>query len=85
MTTRLLKDPGFVRWARKQQLGDETLCLAADEIEKGLIDACLGEFLLKKQIARPGGWQERWLPDDCDIPAKVQTGLPARVCQERDG
>jgi hypothetical protein len=28
---------------------------AADEIERGLIDARLGGFLLKKRVARPGG------------------------------
>lgn len=28
---------------------------AADEIERGLVDARLGGFLLKKWVARPGG------------------------------
>jgi hypothetical protein len=52
---RLLKDPAFDRWARKEQITDSMLRVAADEIENGLIGARLGGFLLKKRVARLGG------------------------------
>ncbi len=55
MRVRLLKDPGFARWARKEHLTDQMLQHAADEIERGLVDARLGGFLLKKRIGRAGG------------------------------
>jgi len=55
MPVRLLKDPEFAHWARKERLTDRMLQNAADEIERGLVDARLGGFLLKKRVARPGG------------------------------
>jgi hypothetical protein len=55
MCARLFKDIEFARWARKERLTDQMLQHAADEIERGLVDARLGGFLLKKRIARPGG------------------------------
>ena len=55
MPVRLLKDPAFDRWARKERITDAMLRGAGDEIENGLIGARLGGFLLKKRIARPGG------------------------------
>jgi hypothetical protein len=54
LPVRLLKDPEFDRWARKEGLTDQMLRAAADEIERGLVDARLGGFLLKKRVARPG-------------------------------
>ena len=55
MHVRLLKDLEFARWARKEHLTDRMLHDAANEIERGLVDARLGGFLLKKRVARPGG------------------------------
>ena len=55
MCARLFKDLEFARWARRERLTDQMLQHAADEIERGLVDARLGGFLLKKRIARPGG------------------------------
>jgi len=55
MRVRLLKDLEFARWARKERLTDQMLQHAADEIERGLVDARLGGFLLKKRVARAGG------------------------------
>jgi hypothetical protein len=55
MAVRLLKDLEFARWARKERVPDQMLQHAADEIERGLVDARLGGFLLKKRVARPGG------------------------------
>lgn len=43
----------FDRWARKHGLAAESLCLAVQEMQAGLIDAELGGGLLKKQVARP--------------------------------
>lgn len=54
MAARLLKDIEFDRWARKEGVTDQMLCAAADEIERGLVDARLGGFLLKKRVAQPG-------------------------------
>jgi hypothetical protein len=33
---------------------DDMLCVAAAETERGLVDARLGGFLLKKRVAAPG-------------------------------
>lgn len=44
----------FDRWARKEGLKSADLCLAVDEMARGLIDADLGGGLVKKRIARPG-------------------------------
>jgi len=49
-----LKDPAFERWARKAGVTDRMLRNAAEEIEKGLVDARLGGFLIKKRVGRPG-------------------------------
>jgi len=54
VAARLLKDIEFDRWARKEGVTDQMLCAAADEIERGLVDARLGGFLLKKRVAQPG-------------------------------
>jgi hypothetical protein len=51
---RLLKDPAFSRWARKERITNRALKEAAEEIESGLVDGRLGGFLVKKRIARPG-------------------------------
>lgn len=55
MRIRVLQDLEFARWARKEHITDQRLQDAADEIERGLVDARLGGFLLKKRVARPGG------------------------------
>lgn len=39
---------------RKTTLTDELLCLAVQEMRKGLIDADLGAGVVKKRIAVPG-------------------------------
>jgi hypothetical protein len=41
------KDLGFDDWATDERLTDATLCAAAAEIDSGLVDARLGDFLLK--------------------------------------
>jgi hypothetical protein len=55
MRVGLRKYLEFARWVRKEHLTDQMLQNAADEIERGLIDARLGGFLLKRRVAPPGG------------------------------
>src|SRR5580704_14012059 len=50
----IYKTRSFARWARKEGLGDEALCLAVEEMSHGLFEANLGGNLFKKRIARPG-------------------------------
>lgn len=52
---RVFKNGWFRRFARKQRIGDETLCEAIARAEAGLIDADLGGGLVKQRVARPGG------------------------------
>ena len=52
MRIRALKNRQFARWAKSEQLTDQALCIAIREIERGLVDAKLGGFLLKKRIAK---------------------------------
>ncbi|MGV1896458.1 MULTISPECIES: type II toxin-antitoxin system RelE/ParE family toxin [Rhizobium/Agrobacterium group] len=51
---RVLKDVEFHNWAIEYSITDSMLCVAAKEIEDGLVDARLGGFLLKKRVAAPG-------------------------------
>jgi hypothetical protein len=51
---KLYKTPQFNRWARKNDLEDDDLCNAAQEMAKGLYEADLGGSLFKKRIARSG-------------------------------
>jgi hypothetical protein len=51
---RVLKDVEFNNWAIEYGVTDEMLCVAAKEIEDGLVEARLGGFLLKKRVVAPG-------------------------------
>lgn len=53
--TRIFKRKAFARWQASEKLSDAALCKAVVEMEGGLVDADLGDFLYKKRIARPGG------------------------------
>ena len=44
----------FHTWQKKERILDQALCVAVDEMARGLIDANLGGGLIKKRIARPG-------------------------------
>jgi hypothetical protein len=48
------KTKTFARWARKEDVGDESLCRAVTEMKGGLFDADLGGHLFKKRVARSG-------------------------------
>jgi hypothetical protein len=50
----IYKTKNFERWARKAGLGDNSLCKAVREMERGLHDADLGGGVFKKRIARLG-------------------------------
>jgi hypothetical protein len=52
LPVRLLLDVEFEKWSRKAGLSQDTLRQAADEIERGLVDARLGGFLVKKRVGR---------------------------------
>lgn len=44
----------FEKWADKEGLTDDALCVAVDEMERGLIDVDLGGHMVKKRVALPG-------------------------------
>jgi len=48
------KTKWFDRWARKEGLSSISLCVAVNEMLKGLVDADLGGGLFKKRVGRPG-------------------------------
>ena len=51
---RILKTQHFAKWAKKEELSDEILSYAIQEMEKGLTDADLGGNLYKKRIPIKG-------------------------------
>ena len=44
----------FRRFQRKERIGDQALRLAIERADAGLIDADLGQGLIKQRVARPG-------------------------------
>jgi hypothetical protein len=42
------------RFQRKEGISNRSLCEAIDRAERGLIDADLGQGLIKQRVARPG-------------------------------
>ena len=59
---QVYKTKGFARFARQEQIADNTLREAILRAEKGLIDADLGGGLIKQRVARkgqgrPGGYR----------------------------
>lgn len=51
---QIFKNKMFFKWAKSEGLTDEMLIKAAKEIAQGLIDANLGDNLIKKRLAREG-------------------------------
>ena len=51
---RILKTKSFSRWANNEGLSNQVLSKAVEEMERGLIDAKLGGFVVKKRVALPG-------------------------------
>ena len=50
----IFKNKPFERWQGKENISDDMLRHAVDEMRQGLIDADLGGGLIKKRIARSG-------------------------------
>jgi hypothetical protein len=50
---RVLKNPWFARFARREKISDAALCDAVMRAERGLVDADLGGGLIKQRVARP--------------------------------
>ena len=53
-SVRAFKTRTFARWMRKAGLFDRDLCRAIDEMRRGLIDADLGGYVVKKRVALAG-------------------------------
>lgn len=51
---RVFKTRHFQRWMRSTELTDEALCRAVREMAAGLLDADLGNGVVKKRVALPG-------------------------------
>jgi hypothetical protein len=51
---RVFKTKWFVRFARKERIADHTLREAVEQAERGLIDADLGNGVIKQRVARSG-------------------------------
>lgn len=51
---RIFKNAWFRRFARRQNISNDTLKDAVGNIEKGLIDADLGGGVIKQRLPRPG-------------------------------
>src|SRR5437773_7441402 len=47
----------FSRWSLREHLGEQALCDAVREMQRGLIDARLGGYLVKKRVALSGKGQ----------------------------
>ena len=51
---RVFKVKVFTRFQRGEGMSDKALCRAVRDAEAGLIDADLGNGLIKQRVARPG-------------------------------
>lgn len=54
MAARVFKTKAFGRFQRRERIGDQALCEAVGRAERGLVDAELGQGLVKQRVARPG-------------------------------
>jgi hypothetical protein len=51
---RIYKTRAFARFTKSERIADVTLREAIANAERGLVDADLGEGLIKQRVARPG-------------------------------
>ena len=72
----------FRRFQRKERIGDQALRLAIERADAGLIDADLGQGLIKQRVARPGQG-ERGLSNHHRLPFGASRRFSIWVCQER--
>ncbi len=56
---RVFKVRAFARFQRKERIADAALVRAVRDIEAGLIDADLGQGLIKQRVARAGQGKSR--------------------------
>jgi hypothetical protein len=54
LKVRIFKNAWFLRFARKEGIGDDELRDIVDELEAGQVDADLGGDVYKQRLARPG-------------------------------
>ena len=64
---RIFKVKTFVRFQRREQIPDASLVKAVSDADRGLVDADLGDGLIKQRIARQGrgkrgGYRRACLP-----------------------
>jgi hypothetical protein len=70
----------FGRWMHKMNIVDKDLCLAVDEMARGLIDAGLGGNMVKKRLALPGEASEA-AQESSSQPGKRSGGFSCLVLQ----
>jgi hypothetical protein len=51
---RIFKNKWFIKFSRKERIGDAKLCDLVTAAEKGLVDADLGSGVIKQRLARDG-------------------------------
>jgi hypothetical protein len=51
---RVFKTKWFMRYAKRERIGDEGLCAAIKRAERGIVDADLGGGLIKQRVPRAG-------------------------------
>jgi len=51
---RIFKTKWFVRYARRERIGDDSLREAIERAERGLVDGDLGGDIIKQRVARKG-------------------------------
>ena len=51
---RVFKTKWFVRYARREKIGDQGLCGAIERAERGIVDADLGGGVIKQRVPRAG-------------------------------
>lgn len=53
VATRIFKTAEFAKFSAKSKISDATLREAIERVERGLVDADLGDDILKLRVARP--------------------------------
>ena len=51
---RIFKTKWFAKWAKKERLSDAALFKAISEMQQGVIEGKLSDFVYKKRVAMPG-------------------------------
>jgi len=56
---RIFKTKWFVRYARHERIGDDSLRYAIERAERGIVDGDLGGGVIKQRVAREGQGRSR--------------------------